>query len=104
MWREGIRGARATCSQVHFPVAPAPDLAKPPELRPAARGRGQSAGHHLRLGIFASPSELRARRRCSRQTIQRPFDMTTPLILQIQAAALDSKASVTDALRKAKLA
>jgi hypothetical protein len=32
------------------------------------------------------------------------FDMTTPLILQIQAAALDSKASVTDALRKAKLA
>jgi hypothetical protein len=30
--------------------------------------------------------------------------MTTPLILQIQAAALDSKASVTDALRKAKLA
>ena len=30
--------------------------------------------------------------------------MTTPLILQIQAAALDSNASVTDALRKAKLA
>jgi hypothetical protein len=30
--------------------------------------------------------------------------MTTPLILQIQAAALDSKESVTDALRKAKIA
>jgi AbiTii-like protein len=30
--------------------------------------------------------------------------MTTPLILQIQAAALDSTASVTDALRKAKVA
>lgn len=30
--------------------------------------------------------------------------MTTPLILQIQEAALDSKSSVTDALRKAKIA
>jgi hypothetical protein len=30
--------------------------------------------------------------------------VTTPLILQIQAAALDSKSSVTDALRKAKVA
>jgi hypothetical protein len=29
--------------------------------------------------------------------------MTTPLILQIQEAALDSKSSVTDALRKAKI-
>jgi len=30
--------------------------------------------------------------------------MTTPLIIQIQEAALDSKASITDALRKAKVA
>jgi hypothetical protein len=30
--------------------------------------------------------------------------MTTSLILQIQEAALDSKSSVTDALRKAKIA
>ena len=30
--------------------------------------------------------------------------MTTPLILQIQEAALDGKAPITDALRKAKVA
>ena len=30
--------------------------------------------------------------------------MSTPLILQIQQAALDSKSSVTDALRRAKIA
>jgi|SRR5271165_1417191 len=54
---------------------------------------------------YEPPSKGRYRRRgWLLQPIQRNSSVTIPLILQIQQAALDSNSSVTDTLRKAKVA
>ena len=77
----------------------------PGDCFPAFHSRLSNAGPTWRNMRVCARVLFLGRERLRRVAICRADDaMTTPLILQIQEAALDSKSSVTDALRKAKIA